>query len=141
MLVKYDRVKMYDVRSNWAYVENIDTYSNKTVSGWAARKYLRPWKSAKFFKVKDNIFKLKKKPVALYNNGLKGTKVGTLPAREKIRVLRGNGVRFFVVTKSGKSGWVNPGAIDTKKLVAKSFSFEKKIEKKLPVSKSYTNKK
>ncbi|RMG80530.1 MAG: hypothetical protein D6707_06270, partial [Bacteroidetes bacterium] len=127
-LFKYDRVTMYELRSNWAYVEGMiqDTLSssNKMVSGWVASKYLKPWMKEKFFKVKENIFKLKR-PVVLYANGIENKISGKIKSGSKIRVLRGNGDRLFVVSDSGDSGWIEPENIDTTKLVAKSFAYEK----------------
>ena len=126
-LMKYDRLTMYEVRSNWAYIKTADG-----IEGWTVRRFLREWDTDDFFNVKDNIFKVNKAK-DIYNDPFKGKIIGKFKKGETFRVLKSNLKRLFIVSKSGKSGWANAEDLDMKKLVAKAFSVKEKLHLKKPI--------
>ncbi len=136
--MKYDKVTLYDTRGAWAYVEgsarDTKTSQVRPVGGWVASATLTPWQPEVFFNVKDNIFKMAQ-PITLYNDGLEGQAVDQIAQGDTLRVLKGNGERFFVVSKAGKEGWIDAESIDTTQLVAKGFGYKEELDVVIPVSK------
>ncbi len=154
-VMKYDRVRMYEVKDGWARVvltTKPQSAQSRTLSlskgGWVLRSALADWDSSKFLKVKDNVFTAKS-PALIYDtpyspkdnfdNPLSQNSIETVTSNEKYRVLKGNGERFLVVSDSGKTGWMNVQNIETKELVAKSVQIEKFISVEVPSTTKYSN--
>ncbi len=140
-VMKYDRVRMYEVKGDWARVElTTKTQRTQRQGGWIVRTALDEWQTTKFFNVKDNVFKAKKE-IVLFGNSLssentekKEQAIGSVSPNETYRVLKGNGERFYVVTSNGNAGWVESGNVDKSRLVVKEFSYRQKISDQISPS-------
>lgn len=134
-IMKYDRVRMFEVRGDWARISLSASLPERSrrQTGWVARSSLDEWVTAKFFNVKDNVFN-STKPVLLYGNSKDARKAkeegetnmgfASLDLKEPYRVLKGDGNGFYIVSKSGKEGWVALGEVPSEKLVAKEFVYK-----------------
>ncbi len=126
--MKYDKVTLYTIRGDWAYVEgsarDTKTSQVRTVGGWVPQSTVTEWIPEKFFAVQDNVFKKIAKPITLYDDSLEGQAVDQIAKGDTFRVLKGNGERFFVVSQKGKEGWIEAESVDTSQLVAKGFGWK-----------------
>ncbi len=141
--MKYDKVTLYDTRGDWAYVEGSarDTRTSvvRPVGGWVPQSTVTKWIPEKFFAVQDNVFKNIVHTITVYNDSLEGQAVDTISKGDTLRVLKGNGERFFVVSQQGKEGWIEAESVDTSQLVAKGVGYKEVISTSLPKSVNYTN--
>ena len=152
-LMKYDRVGLIETKGEWARIvrspsvlNEVKDVSRGATQGWVSKNTLAEWKIEEFLKQKENVFKENKRIELYAESGdiqevsVKTKKFDYIEPGETFRVLKGNGEGFFVVTGSGKTGWIANESIDTTRLVAKGFGYKEKSEYVLPKSEKYFSK-
>ena len=149
-LMKYDRVGLIETKGEWARIvrspsvlNEVKDVSRGATQGWVSKNTLAEWKIEEFLKQKENVFKENKRIELYAESGdiqevsVKTKKIDYIEPGETFRVLKGNGEGFFVVTGSGKTGWIANKSIDTTRLVAKGFGYKEKSEYTFPKSQRY----
>lgn len=133
--MKYDDAGVCFEKGGYAYI--MDPGGK---AGWVSTNALADWNIPALFAVKDNVFPVKSN-ITLYSDPLSGSEtVGVVENGDTLRILKGNGERFYIVTKKGIKGWIKNIEINNKLNVKKIYWKNLYLNTTNEVSKKFFNK-
>lgn len=114
-LMKYDDAGVCFEKGGYAYI-----IAPGDKAGWVSTNALADWNIPALFAVKDNVFPVKSN-ITLYSDPLSGNEtVGVVEIGDTLRVLKGNGARYLIVSRKGLIGWAEIN-LKNYNLIAKSL--------------------